>query len=223
MGDTARAVLWVCVLFGGVAVAAALGRFGLKRTHVRDVLHVGAGVWPLGWPFWHAVRLPIAIAGAALLGMASLPLLAPRVRWAARAMDSVSSEDERFTGLVLYTASVAVLTAVGLLGRPFPAAAALLALALGDGLGGAVGLAYGRHRFRAPGGKPKSLEGALGVALFSTLGVWLAMAWFSAPLGFGLAVLAGSVAALAEALSPRAMDNVVLPGCVFCLLTLVQR
>ncbi len=223
MGDTARCVFWVCVLFGGLAVAGLLGRLGLRRTHVRDVLHVGAGVWPLGWPSWHSVLPPIAIASAALLGMASLPLLAPRLGWAGRAVDAVSSEEERFSGLVLYTASVAVLTVVGLLGRPFPAAAALLALALGDGLGGAVGLAYGRHRFQVPGGKAKSLEGALAVALFSTLGVWLAMAWFSAPGGLGLALLAGGVAALAEALSPRAMDNVVLPACVFVLLALAQR
>lgn len=223
MGDAGFAVLWVAVLAGGLAIAAGLGRLGLARTHVRDVLHVGAGVWPLGWPFWHTVLWPVAIPCAALVAMAALPLLARRLPWAARALDAVSSEEERWSGLVLYTASVAVLTPVGLLTRPFPAAAALLALALGDGLGGAVGLAFGRHHFRLAAGKRKSLEGAAAVAVFSALGVWLAMRWFSVPLGVGVAVLAGGVAAVAEAVSPRATDNVVLPACVWGFLTLVQR
>jgi dolichol kinase len=223
MGDVAFAVLWVAVLAGGLGVAAGLGRLGLARTHVRDVLHVGAGVWPLGWPFWRGVLWPMAIPAAALLAMVALPLLARRRPWAAGALDAVSSQDERWSGLVLYTASVAALTPVGLLTRPFPAAAALLALALGDGLGGAVGLAFGRHRFHVPGGKRKSLEGALAVAVFSTAGVWLAARWFSVPLGLGVAVLAGGVAAVAEAFSPRATDNVVLPACVWGFLTLVQR
>ena len=222
MPDVQRAALWGCVLLGGLAAAYALGRLGLRRTHVRDVLHVGAGVWPLGWPCWHGLAWPVAIPCAALTGMLALPLLARRQPWAKRAVDAVSSVDERWSGLVLYTASVAVLTPVGLVGRPFPAAAALLALALGDGVGGAVGLAFGRHRFRVPGSKQKSLEGALAVAVFSGLGVWLAGAWFSAPLGFGMAALAGLAAALAEAVSPRATDNLVVPAAVFCLLAALQ-
>ncbi len=222
MGDVSLAVLWVAVLAGGLAIAAGLGRLGLARTHVRDVLHVGAGVWPLGWPFWHGVLWPIAIPVAALVAITALPPLARRRPWASRALDAVSSEEDRWSGLVLYTASVAVLTPVGLLSRPFPAAAALLALALGDGLGGALGLAFGRHHFHVAAGKRKSLEGAVGVAVFSAVGVWLAMRWFSVPLGPGVAVLAGGVAALAEAVSPRATDNVVLPGCVFVLLSFLS-
>ena len=222
MDDAFRAALWGCVLLGGLAVAGGLRRLGVARTHVRDVLHVGAGVWPLGWAAWHARLWPIAIPCLALLAMAAVPLLAGRVPWAARAMDAVSSKDESFTGLVLYTLSVAVLTAAGLLGQPFAAAAALLALALGDGLGGALGLAFGRHRFRLPWGKQKSLEGALGVAVFSTGGVLLAMAWFFVPAGLAVAALAGAVAAVAEAVSPRATDNVVVPACVFCLLLALQ-
>jgi len=221
MGDVGLAALWAAVLAGGLAAAGVLGRLGLARTHVRDVLHVGAGVWPLGWPFWHGVVWPVAIPCAALLAMAALPLAARRRPWAARALDAVSSREERFSGLVLYTAAVAVLTPVGLLSRPFPAAAALLALALGDGVGGAVGLAFGRHHFQPPAGKRKSLEGALAVAFFSSAGVWLAARWFSVPLGLSLAALAGAVAALAEAISPRATDNVVVPGCVWAFLTFV--
>jgi dolichol kinase len=223
MVDAELSALWVGILLGGLAVAAALGRLGLSRTHVRDVLHVGAGVWPVGWPFWHAALAPLAIVYGALLAMGAVPLVARRVPWAARLQGAVSGEDEQWSGLVLYTLSVAVLTTVGLLKAPFAAAAALLALALGDGVGGAVGLAFGRHRFQVPGGKAKSLEGTLAVAVFSTMGVLLAARWFSVPLRLSAAVLVGLLAALAEALSPRATDNVVLPACVFSALALSQR
>ncbi len=220
MVDVELSALWVAILLGGLAVAGGLAHAGLARTHVRDVLHVGAGVWPLGWPAWHSPVAPLAIVWGALLGMAAVPALARRAPLAARLRDSVSGEDERWNGLVLYTLSVAVLTTVGLWKAPFAAAAALLALALGDGVGGAVGLIAGRHRFRVPGGKQKSVEGSLAVAVFSTLGVLLAARWFSVALPFAVALLAGAVAALAEAVSPRATDNVVLPLCVFSVLAL---
>jgi dolichol kinase len=221
--DASLAALWVAILVAGLLVAAGLKRLGLSRSHVRDVLHVGAGVWPLGWPYWRGPLAPLAIVWGALLAMAAVPHLAPRLPWLAQLQKGVASQEEQWSGLVLYTFSVAVLTTVGLFRAPFAAAAALLALALGDGVGGAVGLAFGRRRFRAPGGKAKSLEGSLTVALFSALGVALAARWFSVPVGFGRLVLAGLVAAAAEAVSPRATDNVVLPGCVFGVLAVSQR
>jgi dolichol kinase len=223
MSDAALSTLWMGVLFGGLCVAGGLSRAGLPRTHVRDLLHVGAGVWPLGWPYWRSPLPPICIACGALVVMALVPLLARRVEWLARVQSAVSDDDERWSGLVLYALSFAIFTAVGLLAAPFPAAAALLALALGDGLGGAAGLAFGRHRFSLAAGKQKSLEGSLAVAVFASLGVMLAAHWFDAPSGWGLGLAAGVVAALAEAISPRATDNLVLPAVVWAMLVLSPR
>ncbi len=220
MTDAGLAAVWLAILLAGLLAVAGLSRLGLSRTHVRDVLHVGAGVWPLGWPFWHMRAAPLAIVWGAVLALAVVPALAGRLVFFARLRDGVSSKEEKWSGLVLYTLAVAVLTTVGLFQAPFPAAAALLALALGDGVGGAVGVAAGKHHFRAPGGKTKSLEGSAGVALFSALGVALAARWFSVPAPWGLVALAGVVAAVAEALSPRGTDNLVLPASVFALLAL---
>jgi dolichol kinase len=220
MTDAELSTLWLATLFGGLCVAGGLSRLGLPRTHVRDLLHVGAGVWPLGWPFWRSPVAPVAIAFAAFLGMLAVPLLAPRLSWLARAQASVCGEGERWSGLVVYTGSVAVLTPVGLLGPRFPAAGALLALALGDGLGGAVGLRLGGRGFSAPGGKAKTFAGSTAVAAFSMLGVALAAQWFDARVGLATVAAAGVVAAVAEALSPRASDNAVLPAAVFAMLTL---
>lgn len=220
MGDGALAGMWLGVLAGGLGGCALLARLGLPRTHVRDVLHVGAGGWVLGWPAWTRPELPVAITGLALVGVLLLPALARRSAWASRAQGVVAGGDEQWSGIALYVLSFFALTALGLWGRPFPAAAALLALALGDGVGGAVGLRWGRHRFRVPWAKAKSLEGSVAVALMSAVGVWLAARLFGVPIGAGALVLAGLVAAAVEAASPRASDNVLLPAAVWALLGL---
>ncbi len=44
---------------GASAVCLWLSRRGLARTYVRDVLHVGAGVWPLGWGAWQSPWPPV--------------------------------------------------------------------------------------------------------------------------------------------------------------------
>lgn len=218
MRDGALALLWLVVLAGGLGACAVLARLGVARTHVRDVLHVGAGVWVVGWPAWTRPAVPVAITALALAGVLLLPVLAQRAAWAARAQAVVAGGGEQWSGIALYVLSFFALTALGLWGQPFPAAAALLALALGDGVGGAVGLRWGRHRFQVPWAKAKSLEGTLAVAVFAALGVWLAALLFDVPASAGRVVLAGLVAAAVEAVSPRASDNVLLPAAVWVLL-----
>jgi dolichol kinase len=218
--DGALALLWLVVLGGGLGACAVLARLGVPRTHVRDVLHVGAGVWVLGWPAWTRPAVPVVITALALAGVLLLPVLARRAAWAARAQSVVAGGEEQWSGIALYVLSFFALTAVGLWGRPFPAAAALLALALGDGVGGAVGLRWGRHRFRVPWAKTKSVEGTVVVSLMAAVGVWLAALLFDVHVGAGRLVLTGLVAAAVEAASPRASDNVLLPAAVWALLVL---
>lgn len=169
----------------------------------------------MGWPFWNQWFVPVSIAACAALLVAVVPHLASRLRVAASFQDSVSDRDERWAGLVWYTLAFALLTAAGLLHRPFPAAAALWALCLGDGIGGAVGRGLGRRFFRVPGGKRKSLEGSVAVWVGASAGVALAAAYFGEPLRLGRLMLLGVSAALAEALSPKAMDNVLVPLAVW--------
>jgi dolichol kinase len=222
MTDGALAVTWLGVLAGGVAVCVGLRRAGVPMTYVRDLLHVGAGLWPLGWSSWSGSLAPCAIAGTGALALVAVPALAPRWRAARGVRDAISGEDERFAGVALYAVSAAAFTAIAMLWRAAaPAAAgALLALALGDGIGGAVGRKLGRHVLRVPFGKPKSWEGALAVTAFAAAGVWLALRWYGAET-VPLTVLgAGAVAGVAEALSPRATDNIILPVAVFGWLAL---
>lgn len=206
------------MLAAGFSVCVGLRALGMPRTYVRDLLHVAAGIWPLGWPLWTSAAVPIAVAGAGFAVTLLVPLAARRMRLAARLRDSVSGEDEAFRGLVLYAASVAALTCAGMLGDAFPAAAGLLALALGDGLGGAVGRRFGGRRFTLPFAKAKTFEGSAAVALFAAAGVCVAGVRFGAHPTWWWIAAAGIVAALAEALSPRATDNLIVPAAVWALL-----
>ncbi len=214
MTDAAQAAFWLGVLALGLLFCVLVRRLGVPRTHVRDLLHVGAGIWPLGWPYWNSVFAPMCIALGATAGLLLVPLLAPRSNALARLQQSVSGGDERWSGLVLYAASFAAMTWAGLRHGSFPAASALFALALGDGIGGAVGRQFGRHLFAAPGGKRKSVEGSAVVAALSIVGAFIASRYFRAQVSPVLLVLMGLAAALAEAASPRATDNAVVPAAV---------
>ena len=214
--DGLLVLLWSAVFAGGLAVCLWLARRGLRRTYVRDVLHVGAGVWPLGWKAWDSPWPPVLVALTGFLLLLAVPLLAPRVPAARSIERAVSGEGEAWSGLVLYALSAVVFTAVGLLGHaPVPAAAALLALALGDGIGGLAGRLWGRHRFRVPWAKTKSVEGSLVVAGLAACGTAMAGLLYGAPLSVARVLGAGLAAAVAEALAPRATDNVLVPLAVW--------
>ena len=186
----------------GLGGAVLLAKLGVPRTYVRDLVHVGTGIWVISWPFWSAPVLPIAITAAALV----LVLAGPRALRSA-----LTGGDERWSGIVIYVLSYCVLTILGFTDALFPAAAGLLALSLGDGIGGLVGRRFGRLAYRAPGAKKKTLEGSLTVAVMSSLGGAFASAIFGAHASLLLVVQAGIVAALVEAFAPRGTDNALLP------------
>lgn len=217
MSDGALALFWAAVFLGGVGSCVLLARLGLPRTLVRDVLHVGAGLWPLGWLAWHTPAAPIGIAALGCTALVGFPMLAERSGWARRVTASVSGDDERWSGLALYGVAALGLTIVGFWRGGFAAAAGLLTLALGDGLGGLVGRRWGRVRFRLPWSKPKTLEGSVAVALFAAAGIAVAAWRFGVALGPSWLLAGALLAALAEALSPRSLDNLTVPLAVWAL------
>jgi dolichol kinase len=222
MADAAQAALWTAILIFGLLVCLELHKAGLATTHVRDLLHVGSGAWVFGWPFWQSQAVPIGIAVAATVGLLIVPAFAGRITLLARLQESVSGGDERWSGLTLYAASFASMTYLASRSSEFPAAAALLALALGDGIGGAVGKRFGRHFFVPPGGKRKSVEGSAAVAIAAGLGGWIASAYFVADASAIVLVGIGLVAAAAEALAPRGSDNVLVPAAVWLFTTIAR-
>ena len=81
-----------------------------------------------------------------------------------------------------------------------------------------VGKRYGRIRYRIPGAKRKSLEGSLAVAVAAGLGAHAIAPWLGVAVSGPTAIAAGVVAATAEAASPRATDNALVPLAVWAFL-----
>jgi dolichol kinase len=217
VSDGELALIWAAVFAGGIGACVLLAVRGMPRTLVRDVLHVGAGLWPLGWPAWHGASVPIAVAALGCAGLLAMPVLAGRFGWAREIARSVSGDDERWSGLALYGVSALGMTVLGFQRAAFPAAAGLLALALGDGLGGLLGRHWGRTQYRLPWAKSKTVEGSLAVAFFSAAGIALAGWRFGAAVGPGLLLAGALAAAVAEAVSPRSADNLAVPLAVWAV------
>ena len=222
MSDWTLLGTWVALVALAGAFCIAARRAGVGLTYLRDLVHVGAGAWPLGWPLWTGPLLPIGLSLAGAAATFAVPSLASRAPVFGRFRDSISDATERWNGVRLYGVSFAIGTIAGFALSPLPAAAALLCLALGDGLGGLIGRRYGRHSFMAPGAKPKSLEGTAGVAVFSALAVILAMLRFGTPLSPLPVAAAAVAAALAEAFAPEGTDNLFVPVSVWLVLTALQ-
>lgn len=209
-GDVALFAGWSVVLAGALFLAFWARGKGVGADLIRDALHVGCGVWVLGWTRWNAPLAPIVMAAIAALIAFLLPLSPNFSRW----KSAISSGNERWAGIALYTTSYAVLTAVAFLISPFAAAAALLALSFGDGIGGFIGRTWGRLRY-ATLGKTKTVEGSVAVAVASAFGVGIASCWFDVSLSLATIAAAGILAAFIEAVAPRASDNVLLPAAVW--------
>jgi dolichol kinase len=207
VNDLLLALFWSLVLAGGLSLCLVLKRRGIATTYVRDLLHVGAGVWVLGWPWWSGAFAPIAIAVTAFIATFVLPAFA----FSRPLVGAISGGDESWSGIVGYTASFAVFTTLGLLGEPLPAAIALLSLSLGDGLGGLAGRRFGRVEIRAPFAKKKTLEGSMVVFGASFAGAYLAAFALGDRIALATAAMTALAAALSEAIAPRSMDNLLVP------------
>jgi phytol kinase len=160
---------------------------------VRKLAHAGAGIVAAFAPLalgthWELLAL---CAGFALLLAASRPLGLLRSL----------HPPERPAGDLVYP--IAIYLAFVLAHEAAAYVVAVLVLALGDSAAALVGRRYGRHRYRAVG-TSRSLEGSL--ALFA-----VAFAVALAPLGIVCALAVAAVAAVAEALAPPSVDNLVLP------------
>ncbi len=227
MHDFRLLLLWLSVLGGGVLFCVLTSSRGLKTTYVRDLLHIGTGLWVLGLPFWRSPAVPVAVTGAALAAVLATPLLARRLAGVGKFYRSVSDERETWSGIVLFVLAYFSLTTIGLLFRDllFPAACAMAALSLGDGPGGLVGSRFGKAGYRLPWAKRKTWLGSAAVAAGAAVAIGVVWAWFRYAAGMDpgtfnpLWLMVAAVAAcLAEAASPRSSDNLLLPAAVFLTL-----
>ncbi len=202
------------------ALIVVAGRLGghpsVPRGVGRKFLHAMIGNLPLAMPFFTDSLFPFLVACPFI---AVTFLVSPYSPWPGfsarmRGLSDLTGEGHG-TGLVLYAVSYSALAL--LYGtRPYVVAAGVLPMAYGDSAAALLGTAYGRHRFKVY--EVKSLEGCLGMFTGSLLSMLAGMAYFSRIYGFSLQAQAlpvlavAAVATVAEAVSPRGLDNLTVPA-----------
>lgn len=139
-----------------------------------------------------------------------------------------SEGDELHSSLIIYCISVAILTAVfwqdPIGDLIWIGAGSFITLAWGDGLGGTIGQRFGRHTYKFPWVKEKSLEGSIGVGLGAAFGITIAQILFSGEIlpSHPFAIVLGAIVGMfLEGIAPKHTDNAVVPLGVAAFLTLL--
>lgn len=218
--DILGLVLSYVYAFGLLFGVEALGRrFGWRQVVTRKVIHIGAGMWVWGtmalFEHWQAGIIPFATF-----------VLLNYVFYRRRAFQAMDTS-ESTPGTVYFALSISVLFGLlwrtgGAPDRVPVAAAAVMAMTLGDAAASLVGQRWGRHPYRVLG-HTRSWEGTATMGVVSVLAVG---ATLHALPGSGLspasvpwtrwgtavvAVCGSAVATAAEALSPAGTDNLSVP------------
>lgn len=213
-------VLSYAYAFGLLFAVEAIGkRLRWAQEFTRKIIHIGAGLWIWGilylFDHWYYGIIPF---GTFIL----LNYLFYRQQ-TFKAMDT-----ERSTpGTVYFAFSITILFALfwrtGAQRDHVPiAAAATMAMTLGDAFASIVGQRYGRHTYSITGHR-RSWEGTAAMAAVSLIGILLTLAFLpgstlspnSVSWGAGatllLSLVGAGVATAAEAVSPAGTDNLSVP------------
>jgi phytol kinase len=176
----------------------------------RKLVHAGMGLIADPRPVWILAVIAILLLGAVRL----VPVAAQRFGQVLGGVNRAS------LGEIFFPPGVA--TAFTLAhGQAAAFCGGVGVLALGDTAGALVGTRWGRRRY-VIFGHTKSWEGSAAVWLVSSGCIAIASAALGdsgmGPAQLGRALLTGAVAALAEAVLPYGLDNLVLPVLVVILM-----
>lgn len=219
-GDIIGLVLSYIYAFGLLLIVETIGKsLKWEQDFTRKIIHIGAGLWIWGilyfFDHWYFGIIPFATF---------IPLNYIFYRFQVfKAMDTRSSTP----GTVYFAISITVLfvwlwRTGGALDNVPLAAAAVMAMTIGDALASIIGRKWGRHKYTILG-STRSLEGSalmfisslivVGLTLFCLPGSALSpnSVLLSANAVLLLTVCGAVVATLAESFSPKGTDNLFVP------------
>lgn len=205
------AVISLVYVFTVVGIMDKFVKKGFPSDVSRKIVHIAAGSWLIFWAFYNNDTsskyfniLPAVVWFVLLLQKG---FFAKPDDEAVKTMTRTGDRSELlrgplyFTiimmimGTVYYYSTVAIVT-MGFLGW-------------GDGLAPIFGKRYGTIKYRVF--VEKSLQGSLAFLVFGILGTFLFHIILNYPINFSLILLTGVVATIAEAISPKDLDNFLIP------------
>ncbi len=183
-----------------VGTAKILHDKGVSSKVLRELTHMSMGVWPILWFLFetHVVATIVPLIVTLILALAP-----PKIQRV------FSDKDEKHIGLVFYAFSFTVIT--WFFYMKFYGAAAIFCLSFGDGLGGLVGSRYGKHSYKIPWVKVKTIEGSLTIFIVSFLAIIIAQFIFGNTIDILLSLLGAIFVTIIEAISPYHSDNLTIP------------
>jgi dolichol kinase len=195
----------------------------LSKDISRKIVHMWAGGMVIFWFFYTTEWGKYIFMVTPLLWIFLLAFTAftkdekdPTVK----SMTRTGNPKELLLGVMFFPLIVIVMTFLAY--RTFPGVAAIAAVGFGDGIAPIIGKYFGKHKFKLIG-REKSLEGSLSVFLLTFISsVILGYAFFRNPFFIG-SLIAAAIAVAIEAVSPRDVDNIVIPLAVWGVLIFVIR
>lgn len=203
-----------------IVIAEVVRRWqGYPQDFTRKFVHIGAGMWVFGvvalFETWYIGIIPFATF-----------IIINYIFWRFKILDAVDAPDST-PGTVYFALSISILFILfWRTGSPkdlgYLAVAGTMAMTWGDALAAIIGKRLGKHRYTVAGGT-RSYEGSLVMFLASGTAMFLVLLLLpgsslsptAVPLGFATslmaALVAASVATVAEGLSPHGMDNISVP------------
>ena len=210
-------------LFLGLPLIRAGGRcVGASPEVARKGVHVGMGLACAAFPWIFERALPVWV----LAGIATLPLAAIRIypAWRKGVGSALHGIERPSYGEVLFSPAVAAVFSLAD-GDVFLYLIPVLILTIADAAGALVGTRWGKRRYRSGEGF-KTVEGSAIFFLAAFLCGFLPLmsgGRVDAAHALWIGLILGILAMMAEAISDRGFDNLLIPlGCYFILDRLVD-
>lgn len=204
-------------VFGVVALMDLAVKKGFPQDLSRKVVHVAAGSWLVFWLLYDSsdwtkyLNITASFLWSILLlqkGFAARP-----DDQAVKTMTRTGDRRELLRG-PLYFTIVMNLLGTAFYATPF-ALTAMGFLTWGDGLAPVVGTRFGRHHYKIFSNK--TAEGSLTFFVLGLLGAALLNLLFGFQINFEFMVLCAVIATIVEGVSPKDLDNLLIPASIYLL------
>lgn len=216
--DSVIGILELIYTFIIVFVMNAAVKKGFPQDISRKIVHMWAGGLVIFWFFYTTTAGKYIFMGTPAVWVLLLIFTAltkdendPTVR----SMTRTGNPKELLLGVLFFPLMLIILTFLGY--RTFAGVAAIASVGFGDGIAPIIGKYWGKHRYKLLG-RVKSVEGSAGVFLSTFIATSILGAIFFHNFYALKSLLAALIATILEAISPRDVDNFIVPIGVWLVL-----